>query len=253
MAVVCRGVANLRSNPGTQSELVTQELLGRSIETLVVRKDWVLCRLSDGYRGWLPLKAVRPDAYVPSHIVTRRFAEIKVGGRAVVIAPLGSLLETTGRARRAYRVTLPDGSRGLVDGASMGRLSTLPWAERRLRYLIGQVIGTPYLWGGKSTFGFDCSGLVQTIFEFLGRRLPRDSREQALVGTRVGSIGRLRAGDLVFFRTGRSIDHVAIHLGDSKILHASGAVVIESLDAASAGFRPDLVAAFSHGRRLTGV
>lgn len=253
MAVVCRAVVNLRSDPGTESELVTQELLGRSVQTLDVRGDWALCRLSDGYRGWLPLNALRDDAYAPTHIVIRRFAEVRLRSRTAIVASLGSLLEVRSRTGRARRVVLPDGRRGLINGASVRRLDTLPWPKRRLDYLARQVIGSPYLWGGKSTFGFDCSGLVQTVFEFVGRRLPRDSKDQALVGRRINKISSLRAYDLVFFRIGRAIDHVAIHLGGLRIMHASGGVVIESLDAASPMFRRDLLAAFSHGRRVLHV
>ena len=249
--VVRRAVAGLRSRPGTHSELVTQELFGRALDVDSLRGDWAECTLSDGYRGWLPLASISIDRpYSPTHIVVKRFARIGMRGATDLLVPMGSLLEVGGRSRGEHVVGLPDGGHGTINRGDVRNLATLPWGLRRFSALVRQVEGTPYLWGGKSTFGFDCSGLVQFIFGFLGVALPRDSCDQAAAGRPVKGPAGLRKYDLVFFATKSEIDHVAIHLGDSRILHASGRVRIESLKPGSRLYRPDLMAALEVIRRV---
>ena len=118
-------------------------------------------------------------------------------------------------------------------------------AEGALSY-----VGTPYKRGGADRRGVDCSGLVQVVYEFLGFDLPRDSKDQAGMGTRVDSLEQLRPFDLVFFGDQGGIDHVAIHLGDLSIFHASGHVKVESLSEASGLFRRDLLMRFRFARRV---
>jgi hypothetical protein len=249
-AVVCRPVCSIRSRPNIGSELVTQELFGRSVGLLRIRSDWAGCLLSDGYRGWLPLGSVsRASSYRPSHIVIRRFAPVVRGGTTVLLLPLGSLVEQVGAHGDEISVGLLDGGSGRVGRMYLRRLRSLPVKRGRLGSLVTEVMGTPYVWGGKSTFGFDCSGLVQSLFDLLGRALPRDSADQASEGRQVRSLAGLRPLDLVFFGRDR-IDHVALHLGGLDILHASGYVRVESLNEASHSFRPDLCERFRFGRRV---
>lgn len=92
-------------------------------------------------------------------------------------------------------------------------------------------LGSPYLWGGKSHFGIDCSGFVQQVFRFSGYKLPRDAYQQEKVGTHI-SFRELKPGDLAFFqRETGGISHVGIILENNLIIHASGQVRIDSLDA----------------------
>ena len=249
-AVVCRPLCSIRSKPSVASEVVTQELFGRSVGLLRTRSEWAACLLSDGYRGWLPLASVsRAPSYLPSHIVIRRFAPVVRKGRTSMLLPLGSLVEKIGMHGDHAVVRLLDGGSGRIGRGYLRSLKSLPIGRGRLGSLVTEFLGTPYLWGGKSTFGIDCSGLVQTIFGLLGVALPRDSADQAAEGSEVRDLGDLRPLDLVFFGRDR-IDHVALHLGELDILHASGYVRVESLDQASQSFRAELHQRFRFGRRV---
>jgi hypothetical protein len=262
MAVVIRPVVGLRSGPRSQSELLTQEVWGRPLRVTGRRGDWLRCEAGDGMTGYIPASSVAAgEDYIPTHVVAKRFAMMTwdKGGEGVML-PMGSLVAVEGLSGGRARVRAADGAGGALRAGDLARLAAgavgpqrpagLAGAKAIVDRLVPEVVGTPYLWGGRSTFGFDCSGLVQVIFEFLGIGLPRDSRDQAAKGRRLGGLGRLRPLDLVFFGRGGRIEHVALHMSGLGILHASGHVRLESLDPESPGFRKDLRERFAWATRL---
>ena len=91
-------------------------------------------------------------------------------------------------------------------------------------------MGVPYLWGGRSVFGTDCSGFVQQVYKMAGAWLPRDAYMQADVGEPVGFLAEAQPGDLAFFDEGGIITHVGMMLNDHQIIHASGRVRIDAID-----------------------
>ena len=92
-------------------------------------------------------------------------------------------------------------------------------------------LNTPYLWGGRSVFGADCSGFVQTVFLYLQIKLPRDATHQALEGEAVGFLQEMKCGDLAFFDDPEgNIIHVGILLSESDIIHAYGKVRVDKID-----------------------
>lgn len=254
MACVCRAVAGLHRRPDSDSEIVTQELFGHRVRVHSSRRGYARCTLRDGYSGWVAEGSLSTmGEYPATHLVKKRFAWIRFKGASPLLVSMGSLLkvESTGAAR--YVVELPDGRAGTVAEGSVEATGGWDLKLYDLPLLLDEVIGTPYLWGGKSTFGFDCSGLVQFVFGLLGIDLPRDSGDQARKGRLIRDLRELSRFDLVFFGTGRGIDHVAIHLGDLQIAHASGHVRIESLDRSSPRFRADLHRKFRFARRIVRV
>ena len=106
-------------------------------------------------------------------------------------------------------------------------------------------MGIPYVWGGRSSFGFDCSGFVQTIFKFCGHILPRDSKDQ-LNFDKMDSINYKdsKVGDLVFFSKNDKIEHVGISLGDGTFIHSSGNVKQNSLNHLDENFDENLASKY---------
>jgi cell wall-associated NlpC family hydrolase len=254
MACVCRAVVSLHRRPDTDSEIVTQEIFGHPVHACSTRKGFVHCTLRDGYGGWVAAGglAIGGD-YKATHLVRKRFAWVRARGGSPLMLPMGGLLKVASAGKVRHAVELPDGRRGTVSAGSLESVALWNPGLSGLPRLLREMLGTPYLWGGKSTFGFDCSGLVQFVFGLLGTDLPRDSRDQARKGLLINELEGVRPFDLVFFGSGGGIDHVAIYLGDSMIAHASGYVRVEALDPSSYRFRADLYDKFRFARRIVNI
>jgi hypothetical protein len=250
-------VADIRRAPAHPSELVTQAICGDRLVPLKAEGDWFLVRLDDGYLGWIRSWHVAASDPARAGDFSERAAHrVSVNHTEVLTAPdpqalpltdlvVGTPLVVTPGGRRGWlEAELPDGRHGYIRRAHVarkpreGKVARERLAETGLRF-----VGIPYLWGGNTPQGFDCSGLVQRIYRLHGVLLPRDSDQQAAFGKeKTGTpVGHLATGDLVFFgRTPGRITHVGMVLPDRTFLHAYGQVRVNSLDPSSPLFAPDL-------------
>ncbi len=232
-AVVTSALAPLHASPAINTTQVSQAVLGQHVTVLRRRGRWLQCRASDGYLGWVHSGYVaqldETDA-VAWEMGTEGEAWISLGaelrdeaGETFARLPWGARV-----VREAGdRVRLPDGRRGRPEG------ELVPAAERPLRFPLqgeavvataGRWVGAPYLWGGITPAGVDCSGLVQAVYRLHGFVLPRDSDMQSRVGEEVdpGGFDAVLPGDLLFFaeEPGRCT-HVVMSAGGSRIIHSS--------------------------------
>ena len=240
-AVVSLPLLDLRPEPRHAAELGSQLLLGETVELLGdgPRAGWFRVRNeSDGYSGW-----VRAWGLVPAS--RGRVASWRRHSRGRVVVPMGTVMASPGGrtavspvffgnrliargGKRGWRaVELPDGRRGYLPGAALAGTRRVPLAKR-----VTSLLGAPYLWGGRSPAGYDCSGFVQQVLLEQGVRLPRDARHQCSASRRLEAGQEPREGDLAFFRRpGEPASHVGIGLGGGYFAHCRGRVAVASAQA----------------------
>ena len=256
-AVVTLPALDLRPRPAHQAELGSQLLLGEVVQVLAADRagQWLRVRNeADGYMGWVrdwglvPCTSGRAERWraAAQWLVLAPFAlsRVEAGGGAT-LSPLffgGRLI--AGRKRGGQRpIELPDGRRGWVDAELLRPVTSRP-PDPMAR--IRSLLGTPYLWGGRTPAGYDCSGFVQQVLLEQGLALPRDAHEQWLACKPLPHGQPAVLGDLGFFsvrRTGR-MSHVGLALGGDWFAHARGTVRVDSLDSSSAMYPKDLAAQF---------
>jgi len=226
-------VLPIRSEPSERSEMMTQLLFGEQFELLEVQDNWTLIRnLADGYEGWATSKMLA--------VLSAEMIEKLKRYQAVFLREPLSVFQSVD----AGAVHLPAGSRLFVRNNhyySPSNLELFPEKEpekpdvtkslpERILQTATQFLNAPYLWGGKTILGMDCSGLTQVSASINGFQLPRDARDQALLGEEE-FLSLSLPGDLAFFSNSEGrIVHVGIVCGRNKILHASGNVHIDDLD-----------------------
>lgn len=240
-------VANVRSEPRHGAELSTQALMGHPVRLLSeTDNDWWEVELPDGYKGYiignsltvLDEKALNEWKHSDRVIVTAPY-EVRlyvdsVGRTSVSDIVPGDILQASGdTSSERVEVKTPDGRQGWVNRYDAILLdkwaSIVPSVDDAIDAGMA-LIGVPYLWGGLTPKGLDCSGLTKLAFLSQGVVLLRDASQQARTGESV-PLDSLIRGDLVFFGntdTGK-VNHVAIYLGDGRILESSGRVRISSL------------------------
>ncbi len=219
--------AAIRSAPDANSEQMDQLLFGERFEVLEEEGGWLFGQAArDGYVGFVEATALGPVAPMPTHRVsglrTYAFAEASIKTRASGPYSINSLVA----------VEAVEGKLAKVAGGgwmTADHLSPIGWFEQDWAAVAERFVGAPYLWGGRESLGLDCSGLVQQALFACGYACPRDTDQQQELGVEIApaEFGR---GDLVFW-TG----HVAIGLGDGRIVHANGhhmATAIEPLSEA---------------------
>ncbi len=222
----------VRKDPSERSELVTQILFGETF--VITEKDdkWAKIKMDfDGYTGWI-------DAKLIFSVAPTEYQLWKSADAWMVPTPkLNILLDGSGTP-----LTIPAGSRIVFNGHERNNFSigkneyfisgSIPSnKELGIREVANSLIHTPYLWGGRSYFGIDCSGFAQIVYKINGSWLPRDASQQVDLGNNVSFVEEAKIGDLAFFDNEEgNIEHVGICLGKGQIIHASGEVRIDQLD-----------------------
>lgn len=224
-------IVPVRSEASDSSEMTNQVLFGEVFQVLQQRVDWVYIRTHhDMYEGWISdkqWKEIDKDTYKTA------------AKRSCFAADLVEMVHFPDQEKHAlipFGSILPDYSenKGFISydefkykGDTLG-----PVKDRELILSSAfTYLHTPYLWGGRTPFGIDCSGFTQMAYRFAGVDLPRDAYQQAEVGNALSFIDESEAGDLAFFANKEGkITHVGILLEDNKIIHASGQVRIDSID-----------------------
>lgn len=246
--IINRPIDDLRKSASNRAERLSQLLLSEVVRILEQQNEWTWVRMEDdGYLGWVhssALQAVSSEAL-------RHYQETC---NACVISGLLEAFKTERNSKRERwgqlpfgvkvnviewgedeaRILLPDGRLCSAPRVGLVPVQDLPTADSTGKLfalgLIERFIGVPYLWGGRSPYGFDCSGLAQIYYKFMKVLIPRDADQQYQAGEAV--LGDPQPGDLLFFgeaeanNHGRDrvehISHVAISMGDDELIHANG-------------------------------
>ncbi len=217
-------IVPLRNEPANTSELISQVLYGEVFKILEQRKSWSKIRLTfDSYEGWVDNKQyieITEDQYKSLHKVQPKLSMdlvefIQDNNNQLYPISLGSTLNGLSLLKHTY------------DGHSIqSKNSKKTIIQTAFLYL-----NTPYLWGGKTPFGVDCSGFTQMVYKLNGYKLLRDASQQATQGEALSFIEESEPGDLAFFDNNEGIiTHVGIIMKDNYIIHSSGKVRIDRLD-----------------------
>ncbi len=215
-------VIPVRSNAGSKHEMVTQLLFGETYKVLEIVEDWLYIENdSDSYKGWISSNqfCLFNDISIAPNLILTYFpyTELKFKENSVLAVPGSQITEIDGNFsfngnRCELNPNLVPIQQNIIDFAKL-------------------FMNTPYLWGGKSFMGIDCSGFTSVVFACFGIRIPRDASEQALIGKDIAFVNEIQPADLVFFANNEGkITHVGIAINQDLIIHASGSVRIDHLD-----------------------
>lgn len=228
-------VAEMREKPTATSEIVSQALFSEAIQPLEEKEGWVKIETTvDHYQGWIKKDAFcqRKDEN-PTSVYARvnRLAAHLYSVEDTVFGPLltvpfESRLEVidpnVNSASRWLKVVLPDGSNAFIQRGDIELNPTLVKRED-LAEFSKQFLGLPYTWGGRSSFGYDCSGFTQMLYRQMGIYLPRDSKDQIKwEGFKAIAMDQLQPNDLIFWgKDENAIRHVGMYIGEGKFIHIS--------------------------------
>ena len=253
-AVINISVANLRSNPKHSAELATQATLGTPVKVFKKEEDWYYIQTPDKYLSWVDAggivlmddnqaqkwKSTTKLIYTQTAGYSYQDAEV---GQRVSDLVAGDILELKGETEDFFEVKYPDGRKAFVSKEESepyeGWLEKLDPSQESLVATSKTLMGVPYLWGGTSTKGMDCSGFTKTIFFLNGMVIPRDASQQVHTGKAIDSVknfDKLQKGDLLFFgrkatdSTSEKVVHVGMWIGNNEFIHASEMVRISSMD-----------------------
>ncbi|WP_439482458.1 C40 family peptidase [Cyclobacterium plantarum] len=254
MALVTNSVANIRSEPRHSAELATQALMGTPLNVLKASGNWYLVQTPDGYLSWVDAAAIvrlnqeslnlwmEKDKVVVTEMIANIYEDESTSDIVSDITA-GNVLELIEISQTGYSVALPDNRRGFIPMEKAVPYER--WKNSRrtddqsLIQTARLMMGSPYLWGGTSPKGMDCSGFTKTIYFLNGMVIPRDASQQINEGELVDSDKNwenLEVGDLLFFgvpataESKERVVHVGMWIGDNQFIHSRGRVRISSFD-----------------------
>lgn len=292
--VINVSVAAIRTQPKHSAELATQALLGTFVRIYKKQEGWWLIQTPDNYLGWIEELALVPMQEKQSQVWRGQAKGIFLNDFGLILTapredaprlmdiPLGGIVLMKDVPDDWTQVALADGRTGFLPSRHLKPLAAWskavvpdflqsnaytteqgadnPTPEHAILQTARQLMGRPYLWGGTSPYGMDCSGFTKMVFYLNGMVIERDASQQVRLGVPVSTdttLVNLQAGDLLFFgqkyAPGQSekITHVGIYLGDGRMIHASGEVKIQSLRRGDPDFAPERLATLVRARRWT--
>jgi gamma-D-glutamyl-L-lysine dipeptidyl-peptidase len=222
------GTVPVRVSDSDASEMDTQILLGECFEVLAITERWVQIRtITDKVEGWVnkvQIKFLSPSEFQnwnnnPQKERSPYRSFFAYNDLDAIHVPFGA------------EVVFDDVSVVLPHGKYEVRQAPILLKSTGILETAEQLLGTPYLWGGRTDTGLDCSGFVQIIYQLFGFNPPRNSRAQALIQpVRVNGLTHAKKGDLIYFGESKEkISHVGFYLGEGTLLHASGHVKLNNL------------------------
>ena len=255
--VIYNSVEKMHSGSSHGSETVSEVLLGMPVRLLDKKGGWRRVQAPDGYVGWVS-DAVRTMTESELHEYNKKekvvvialyafsYEKADVKSQTVSDLVIGDMLVLKGEKGRFYRVGYPDGREAYIrqsDAKELKKwLQEMELTPKSIVRVARQFMGIPYVWGGTSFKGLDCSGLTKLVYFLHGVILQRDASQQVLTGRPVddnGNFSNLEPGDLLFFGTKATAEnpkervvHVAIYIGNRRFIHASDYVQIGSFDPA---------------------
>jgi cell wall-associated NlpC family hydrolase len=255
MAFVNVSVANLRSRPAESAELASQALLGMPLKIYDKKGGWLRAQSPDGYIGWVSGSTIsrftesQVDSLnkLPKIIYTKgygfAFASPNQNSQTVSDLTWGNTLTLVSEKNEFYEVRFPDNRPAFILKNEAVKfenwLNDLAINKSSLVETSKKMMGLPYLWGGTSWKGVDCSGFTRTIYLMNGMLLPRDASQQVHVGKPIDTstnYDNLQLGDLLFFgrpatsSSKERVVHVGMWIGNGQFIHSSGMVRISSFN-----------------------
>ena len=224
-AVCVVAVAPLRKESSHRSEIISELLVGEFAIILEETKDFTKVKcLYDGYEGWCQRSQLEKvnEMIETNYFLLDDIGNIEVNDQSCRISCATPIFKTDayfGRFHFNYK------------NVSGWNASEAMFSEDNIKLISYKFLNVPYLWGGKSVFGIDCSGLTQQVFKLFNIKLERDAYQQAEQGEVVGFLQEAKCGDLAFFdNEDGKIVHVGVLLDNQTIIHASGKVRIDKID-----------------------
>jgi hypothetical protein len=223
-------VVDLRESPSQAAKVVSQAIFGEQVLCQEIQGHWARIETPDGYQGW-----AAANTWVEAHesstfervsvsrLMAHLYARPDVEYGPLKTVPYEAKFRLLERIDdRWAKVALPDGSLAYIQNGDLA-LELSICEKSDLISFSQKFLGLPYTWGGRSSFGYDCSGFVQMLYGKLGAPLPRDSKDQAKDPRLVTApLEALEPGDLIFWgRTPEKIGHVGMFLGQDAFIHTS--------------------------------
>ena len=229
------GHALMRTEPSSKATVASDTFFSERVEILGEAKKWLHIRTCvDGYEGWVRKKAIGSDLSNEQELATVKVNRLRAHLYSIQdteqgpfrVLPFSSRLkvveEIGGANGRWIKVLLPTGKEAFIQRGDITS-DLRPLAKEQLVDFARTFLGIPYSWGGRSSFGYDCSGFIQMLYREMGIALPRDSKDQfACEKLEPVALDRLEIRDLLFWgRSAEKIGHVGMYIGDGTFIHAT--------------------------------
>ncbi len=277
--IVRLSVCNIRSKPRHSSELSTQAILGTPVKILKKKGSWYFIQTPDGYLGWVDSGGISPlnnydqkawynaEKIIFTDIYGFVYSKPDIKSNPISDIVEGGILKLIGESldKHFWVVGFPDNRVGYLSKKSSSKIkeylaSKKDYTDSDVINAAYKLMGIPYLWGGTSAKAMDCSGFTKTVYFMQGILLPRDASQQVKVGKPIHidkKFSKLKRGDLLFFGSKRKdgtdrITHVAIYIGDGKIIHETGDIKVQSLKKGDPDFAEHRLKTLMQARRIIG-